>query len=61
METTSLFIQKVGVVISGTVGHVTMSDARKAPPVDVKKIIRNLAIQAVFTICCLGIQSFDNF
>ena len=51
----------MGVVISGTVGHVTMSDARKAPPVDVKKIIRNLAIQAVFTICCLGIQSFDNF
>ena len=31
METASLFIQKVGVVLSGTMSHVTVSDARKAP------------------------------
>ena len=31
METASLFIQKVGVVISGKASHVTMSDVRKAP------------------------------
>ena len=30
METASLFIQKVGVVLSGTMSHVTTSDARKA-------------------------------
>ena len=29
METGSLFIQKVGVVLSGTARHVTMSDAEK--------------------------------
>ena len=32
METaSSLFIQKVGVVLSGTESHVTVSDTRKAP------------------------------
>ena len=31
METASLFIQKVGEVLSGTKSHVTMSDWRKAP------------------------------
>ena len=31
METASLFIQKVGVVLSGTMSHVTMREARKAP------------------------------
>ena len=31
METVSPFIQKVGVVLSGTANHVTMSDARNAP------------------------------
>ena len=31
METASLFIQKVGVVLSGTASHVTVSDSRKAP------------------------------
>ena len=31
METASLFIQKVDVVLSGTGNHVTMSDVRKAP------------------------------
>ena len=31
METSSLFIHKVGVVLSGTACQVTMSDARKAP------------------------------
>ena len=31
MGTASLFIQKVGVVLSGTMSHVIMSDARKAP------------------------------
>ena len=31
METASLFIQKVDVVLSGTVSHVIMSDVRKAP------------------------------
>ena len=30
METASLFIQKVDVVLSGTMSHVIMSDARKA-------------------------------
>ena len=29
METASLFIQKVGVVLSGTMSHVTASDAEK--------------------------------
>ena len=29
METASLFIQKVGLVLSGTLSHVTMSDTRK--------------------------------
>ena len=29
METASLFIQKVGVVLSGTASHVTVSDAEK--------------------------------
>ena len=29
METVSLFIQKMGVVLSGTASHVTMSDAEK--------------------------------
>ena len=31
METASLFIQKVGVVLSGTASHVTVSDTQKAP------------------------------
>ena len=31
METASLFIQKVGVVLSGTMSHVIVSDERKAP------------------------------
>ena len=31
METASLFIQKVGVVLSGKMSHVIMSDERKAP------------------------------
>ena len=31
MEIASLFIQKVGVVLSGTMGHIIMSDARKTP------------------------------
>ena len=31
METTSLFIQKVGVLLSGTMCHMIMSDTRKAP------------------------------
>ena len=31
METASLFIQKVGVVLSGTMSHVIVSDVRKAP------------------------------
>ena len=30
METASLFIQKVGVVISGTASHVIVSDLKKA-------------------------------
>ena len=30
METVPLFIQKVGVVLSGIMSHVIMSDARKA-------------------------------
>ena len=29
METASLFIQKVGVVLSGTASHMTVSDAEK--------------------------------
>ena len=31
METTSLFIQKAGEVLSGTKSHMAMSDWRKAP------------------------------
>ena len=31
METASLFLQKVVLVLSGTESHVTLSDARKAP------------------------------
>ena len=31
METASLFIQRVGAVLSGTMSHVTKSDVRKAP------------------------------
>ena len=31
METASLFIQKLREVLSGTVGHVTKRDKRKAP------------------------------
>ena len=31
METASLFIQKVGGVLTGIMSHVTMSDAGKAP------------------------------
>ena len=31
METESLFLQKVGVVLSGTMSHVIVSDTRKAP------------------------------
>ena len=31
METASLYMQKVGVVLSGTMSHVTASDAREAP------------------------------
>ena len=30
METASLYIQKVGVVLSGAISHVTASDSRKA-------------------------------
>ena len=30
METASIFIQKVGVVLSGTMSHMTASNARKA-------------------------------
>ena len=30
METPSLFIQKVGVVLAGKISHVIVSDARKA-------------------------------
>ena len=33
METASLFIQKVSVILSGTASHVTVSDARIAPRV----------------------------
>ena len=29
METASLYIQKVGVVLSGTMSHMTMSDVEK--------------------------------
>ena len=31
METASLSIQKVGMVLSGTMSHETTSEARKAP------------------------------
>ena len=31
METTSLYIQKMGVVLSGTMRHMIMSELRKAP------------------------------
>ena len=31
METASLYIHKVGVVLHGTTSHVIMSDVRKAP------------------------------
>ena len=31
METASLCIQKVGEVLSGTMSHMIISDARKAP------------------------------
>ena len=31
METASLFIQKVDVVLSGIMSHMTVSAARKAP------------------------------
>ena len=31
METASLFIQKVHVVLSGTASHMTVSDGGKAP------------------------------
>ena len=31
METASLYTQKVGVVLSGTMSQVIMSDLRKAP------------------------------
>ena len=31
METASLFIQKVGEVLSGTMSHMIVSDTRKAP------------------------------
>ena len=31
LETASLIIQKVGVVLSGAMSHVTASEARKAP------------------------------
>ena len=31
METASLLIQKLGVVLSGTTSHVITSDSRKAP------------------------------
>ena len=31
METASLFIQKVGVVLPGTLSHETLSDSKKAP------------------------------
>ena len=31
METASLYIQKVGVVLPGTMSHVIISDTRKAP------------------------------
>ena len=31
METEALFIQKVGVLLSGTTSHMSVNDARKAP------------------------------
>ena len=31
METESLFMQKLGEVLSGTTSHLTVSGARKAP------------------------------
>ena len=31
METASLLIQNVGVVLSGTMSHMIVSDTRKAP------------------------------
>ena len=31
METESQYLQKVGVVLSGTMSHESLSDARKAP------------------------------
>ena len=31
MEIASLFLQKVGVVLSGTMSHMTISEVRKAP------------------------------
>ena len=35
METASLFIQKVGVVFSGTMSHVTLSEAKKGRGKDI--------------------------
>ena len=32
METASLYVQKVGVVLPGTMSHVIISDTRKTPP-----------------------------
>ena len=42
METASLFIHKVGVVLSGTASHVTLSDGEKlhALRVGVRKLIK---------------------
>ena len=39
METASPFIQKVGVVLSGTASQVTVSEARKAPRTKVARIL----------------------
>ena len=42
METASLFIQKVGVVLSGTTSHLTVGDAEKLhiPRVGVRILIK---------------------
>ena len=50
METASLFIQKVGVALSGTMSHVTVSDSRKAPhtiSVEVRIFIKGKSTKAV--------------
>ena len=61
--TASLFIQKVGVVLSGTSSHVTVSDTEKlhALRVGVRVLVKERSTKAIADVASLIKNSNDNY